>query len=264
MARRLAVNADDFGFTRDVNEGIVHAHRAGILTSTTLMANAPAFEHAVALSREAPSLDIGVHFVLVGGPGQPESVAQLISALALRRLDVDRELRGQIDKILTAGIEPTHLDTHKHTHLHPVVLDAVARLSAEYRVPWVRRPFDFPLHGAPSEAPWLKRATSHALRAVRARFHRKLAEHGCKTTDYFAGFELTGRFRTREVVHLLRSLPEGSTEFMVHPGFCREELAASRTRLKHSREEELRALVDPEVMRTIEAEGIQLTPFSRL
>ena len=64
---RLIVNADDFGFTRDVNEGIVEAHRHGILTATTLMANGDAFDHAVALARENPSLDVGCHLVLVQG-----------------------------------------------------------------------------------------------------------------------------------------------------------------------------------------------------
>ena len=63
----LAVNADDFGFTRDVNAGIIEGHRNGILTSTTLMANGVEFDDAVRLAREHPTLDIGVHFVLVSG-----------------------------------------------------------------------------------------------------------------------------------------------------------------------------------------------------
>ncbi len=95
--RQLAVNADDFGFTRDVNEGIVHAHREGILTSTTLMANGAAFHHAVELAHATPSLDIGVHFVLVGGPGQPETVPQLIRTLLRRQVDVYATLRAQIN-----------------------------------------------------------------------------------------------------------------------------------------------------------------------
>ncbi|MGC2657539.1 MAG: ChbG/HpnK family deacetylase, partial [Bryobacteraceae bacterium] len=63
--RYLAINADDFGFTPDVNAGIIEAHRQGVLTSTTLMANGDAFEDAVKLSADAPSLDIGCHLVLV-------------------------------------------------------------------------------------------------------------------------------------------------------------------------------------------------------
>jgi predicted glycoside hydrolase/deacetylase ChbG (UPF0249 family) len=260
----LAVNADDFGFTRDVNDGIVAAHRDGILTSTTLMANGAAFEHAVELARDTPSLDIGVHFVLVGGPGQPATVAELIRALLLRRVDPYASLRTQIERILQAGLRPTHLDTHKHTHLLPPVLDAVARLGEEFGVRWVRRPFDLPLTGAPSEVPLSKRAVSAAFRSVRGQFHSKLARHGCRTTDHFAGFQITGRFSAADVIHLIENLPPGTTEFMVHPGFCRAELRAAKTRLKESREAELRALLDPAVKAVLARAGVELRPYSRL
>ena len=143
--RKLVVNADDFGFTRDVNQGIVEAYRNGILTSTTLMATGAAFDDAVCLARENSALDIGVHLVLVGEPPFPITIAQLMRAMLLGRIRVYEELRAQVRRILDAGLEPTHLDTHKHTHLLPPVLDAVARLSEEYKIPWVRRPFDFPL-----------------------------------------------------------------------------------------------------------------------
>jgi len=269
--RFLAVNADDFGFTRDVNSGIVAAHVNGILTSTTLMANGAAFDDAVRLSREVPSLDIGVHFVLVGGnsllqPARPfpDSVSALIRAVALRRIRVYDELRAQMLRIVEAGIRPSHVDTHKHTHLFPPVLDAVARLAEEFGATWVRRPFDLPITGAPAEIPWSKRAISRAFHSVRGQFHAKLARHHCRTTDWFAGFQITGRFHSEDVVHLLRQLPEGTTEFMVHPGHCGVELMAARTRLKESREAELKALVDPRVKEAVRFAGITLTPYNRM
>jgi predicted glycoside hydrolase/deacetylase ChbG (UPF0249 family) len=268
--RRLAVNADDFGFTSDVNRGIIDAHLRGILTSTTLMANGTAFEDAVRLARVHPSLDVGVHFVLVGGASllphgrpYPQSLAKLASLVALRHIDVYAELRAQIGRIAAAGLQPTHLDTHKHTHLLPPVLDAVVRLGEEFGVPWVRRPFDLPLSGSPAAVPWTKRAVSAAFRGVRRHFHEKLARHGCRTTDWFAGFQITGRIGPEAVIHLLRNLPEGFTEFMVHPGYCTEELRLSQTRLKESREAELRALTDPGVRRTIEEQEIELTAYLR-
>ncbi len=92
-----------------------------------------------------PTLDIGVHLVLVGEPPFPATVAQLTRAVAFGRIRIYEELRAQVRRILDAGLEPTHLDTHKHTHLLPPVLEAVARLSEEYKIPWVRRPFDLPL-----------------------------------------------------------------------------------------------------------------------
>ena len=71
---QLIVNADDFGFTKDVNAGIVEAHQCGILTATTLMANGAAFDDAVRLALENPSLDVGCHLVLVGPPGLPATL----------------------------------------------------------------------------------------------------------------------------------------------------------------------------------------------
>lgn len=269
--RRLSVNADDFGFTRDVNRGIIEAHRGGILTAATIMANGAAFDDAVALARENPTLDVGVHFVLVGGNSVldagralPPTVGQLMAAIALGRIRIDAELRAQIERVVNAGIRPTHVDTHKHTHLLPPVLDAVARLAQEFGAPWVRRPFDLPLHGSPAAAPMAARLASRAFRGVRAQFHRKLARHGCGSTDWFAGFQLTGRYGAEEVLHLLEHLPEGWTEFMAHPGYCTEELRAARTRLKESREKELRALTDPRVKEALVRLGIQLWRYPRV
>jgi len=248
--RLLIVNADDFGFTLGVNAGIVQAHREGILTATTLMANGAAFDDAVRLALETPALDVGAHLVLTG-------------AILARQTRIRGELRAQVEKILAAGIAPTHLDTHKHTHLLPWVLEAVARLGEEYRIPWVRRPFDFPL-GAPGAVPWSARAVSRAMGLVRGNFHRLLRRHGCRTTDHFAGFQITGRFRTAELVALIGNLPPGVTELMVHPGHCTGELRAARTRLKDSREEELRALTAAGTKRAIEAHGVRLVRYRDL
>jgi predicted glycoside hydrolase/deacetylase ChbG (UPF0249 family) len=260
--KRLVVNADDFGFTRDVNEGIVEAHCRGILTATTLMATGEAFEHAVTLAQKTPSLDVGCHLVLVGAPPLPRTVLELTRALAAGRIKVFDELIAQVRRILDAGLRPTHLDTHKHTHLLPPVLDAVARISEEYKIPWVRRPFDFPV--SPAGVSWAKRATSRALGVVRRRFARVLARHGCRSTDHFAGFQITGRYTASDLARLIRSLPEGSTEFMCHPGFCTDELRAARTRLKESREEELRALTSPEVRAAVEESGVKLVNYREL
>lgn len=267
--RTLVVNADDFGFTHDVNRGIIEAHTRGILTAATLMANGGAFDDAVRLAHAHPSLDVGCHLVLVQGSslahtGQnlPADVRKLTEALFLRRIDPYAELRPQIQRILDAGMRPLHLDTHKHTHLLPRVLDAIARLSEEFRIPWVRRPFDFPLEAG--GIPWSKRAVSRCLGTMRNHFHRKLSRHGCRTTDHFAGFQMTGRFRSAELVAMLNSLPEGSTEFMTHPGFCTDELLRSETRLKQSREEELKALVSPEVRSAIADNGIELSGYRSL
>ena len=233
----LITNADDFGFTRDVNEGIVHAHRQGILTATTLMATGAAFDHAVGLARENPELDVGVHLVLVGSEGYPATVARLVASLG--RIRIYDELARQIGKVLDAGIRPTHLDTHKHTHLLPPVLAAVARLAEEFKIPWVRRPLASPLQGV-------------------------LTRHGCRTTDHFAGFAITGRYDAARLAKLIRRLPEGVTEFMCHPGFCTAELERAHTRLKASRRQELDALTSPEVRAALQESNVVLTRYAAL
>jgi predicted glycoside hydrolase/deacetylase ChbG (UPF0249 family) len=254
----LVVNADDFGFTRDVNAGIVEAHRNGILTATTLMATGNAFDDAVRLAKETPSLDIGCHLVLVGAPGFPLTIPELVRAVALGRIRIYDELGKQVRRIVDAGLSPTHLDTHKHTHLLPPVLDAVARISEEFQIPWVRRPFDFPLQ--PGGVGWKNRL----MRLMNGRFRSSLARHHCRSTDWFAGFKLTGRYGSEDLINVIRALPEGVTEFMCHPGRCGDDLRSARTRLKESREEELRALTAPEVRAALADAGVTLANFREL
>ena len=102
------------------------------------------------------------------------------------------------------------------------------------------------------------------MRLVRAYGDRVIKTAECRTTDHFAGFQLTGRLRTAEMLNVIRNLPEGSTEFMCHPGYCREELRAARTRLKESREEELRALCAPDVRAALADYGVELSNYKPL
>jgi len=268
--KQLVINADDFGFTTDVNEGIFEAHCYGILTAATIMANGDAFDHAAGLARQAPGLDVGCHLVLIGGRSLvdgaafPETIPQLLRAIATRRIRVYEELRAQVMRIIQAGLEPTHLDTHKHTHLAPPVLEAVARLGEEFGIPWVRRPMDFPSSAPRGAAPALKQLANAGMRVFREPFHRVLEKHHCRTTDHFAGFRITGRLRTKELVNLIGAIPEGSTELMCHPGHCGDALRHAPTRLKESREDELAALTAPEVRFALKDAGIELVNYRQL
>ena len=271
MPARLIVNADDFGFTRDVNRGIVDACRNGILRSTTLMANGGAFEDAVELARANPGLDVGVHLVLVGGrsvarqdEALPASVGELVWRVARGwpREAIEEELVAQVEKIQAAGIRPTHVDAHKHTHLLPRVLEAVVRVAERYGIPWVRKPFDIPLTAAAGPAPATRRWVHRSFRGLRAGFDRRIAERGLRATDHFAGFQITGLYRARELAALIRALPDGATELMCHPGYCTEELRAASTRLKESREQELEALVSDEARAAVAERGITLSGFA--
>ena len=247
--KRLIVNADDFGYTRDVNDGIIEAHRRGIVTATTLMAVGSEFQHAVMLAKDhAATLDVGVHLTLIGeralsrpGKALPESPQALAFAAVFRTFNIAKELEAQITRVLEAGIQPTHLDTHKHSHLLPQVAEAVGELSERHRIRWVRRPLPKPLLGAMSLA--------------------RLRRHGCQMTDHFLGFDMTGLFGTVELERLIRSLPEGLSEFMCHPGRLGDQLRAARTRLKESRQRELEALTSPSVKTAVQAAGVQLIGY---
>jgi len=256
--KRLIINADDFGFTRDVNAGIVHAHREGVLTSTTLMATGDAFEDAVRLARETPTLDIGCHLVLIQGQalttGQrfPDTPREVVTGLFKfrGRLNVYKELRAQIQKIIAAGIRPTHLDSHKHSHIFPTIFRAVVRLAQEFQIPYVRLPLDTttPYGTIPC--------------AVLDPVYRLMARgRNVRMTDHFRGFRLTGSLDENSFQAALAALPEGTTEFMCHPGFLGEELRTAATRLKESRVRELEALTSPRIRAFMDATGVRLATF---
>jgi predicted glycoside hydrolase/deacetylase ChbG (UPF0249 family) len=249
------VNADDFGFTRDVNAGIVHCHRAGILTSTTLMANGSAFDDAVALARAVPSLDVGCHLVLVQGQSVltgrslPATPRDLVTALLAGKLRPYDELRAQVQKAIDAGIRPSHFDTHKHTHVLPPVFSAVTRLAREFEVPFVRLPFD---------AGWWP------VRPLDAWYRWRLQRARLRATDCFLGFRLTDSLTEATLSAALKRLSPGSTEFMCHPGYLGEELLNATTRLKQTRARELEALTTPSIKALLETESIALTNYRQL
>jgi chitin disaccharide deacetylase len=254
-SRLLVVNADDFGFTRDVNRGIVHAHQHGILSATTLMANGDAFDDAVQLARATPSLDVGCHLVLIqgrslfSGRDLPETWSELVRALLMRRLDVYGELRVQVQRIVDAGLKPSHFDTHKHTHVLPNVLSAVIRLAQDFAVPFIRLPFD---------AGW------RPVRPLDAWYRGRLRNAQLQTTDHFLGFRLTDTLTEQSLSAALSDLPEGSTEFMCHPGYLGEDLRHARTRLKETRERELEALTSPRVKEIVATQHIVVTNYREL
>jgi predicted glycoside hydrolase/deacetylase ChbG (UPF0249 family) len=252
-ARAVIFNADDFGFTRGVNEGIVHCHVHGVLGATTLMANGDAFDHAVHLARENPTLDVGCHLVLVQGvslatgKALPATPARLVSALLRGSMDVGAELRAQVERILNAGLRPLHLDTHKHTHLHPQVFGHVVRIAQRYGIPFVRLPAD------------------QAFGAITGTFQRRMIERArLSATDHFTGFRLTGRLTEETMLAELRDLRPGTTEFMCHPGFVTPELDAAATRLKESRASEMEALTSPSVRAFLDDEQISVTNYRSL
>jgi predicted glycoside hydrolase/deacetylase ChbG (UPF0249 family) len=236
---QLIVNGDDFGFTRGVNDGIVEAHRHGILTATTLMAGGAAFEHAVECARATPSLDVGVHLVLWddtwGDSGVPQRLPAFVArAMTMSTAAIERLFAGQVERVIKAGIAPSHLDTHKHTHTLPHVMLAVHRTARRFGIRWVRRQ----LLG--------------------------LNRPGLRVTDHFMGLGLTGKLTRDSLAAALRGLRPGLTELMCHPGRYDADLESAPTRLKHERQRELEALTAPEIRSLLESNGVELTSYRAL
>jgi hopanoid biosynthesis associated protein HpnK len=286
--KQLILNADDFGLTRGVNEGIIRAHREGVLTSATLMACGPAFDHAVELAKQNPRLGIGCHLVLVGGravaPAEeisslaskdgrlPESLGSFVTRLSsgiIRPKEIDRELRAQILKIRAAGIEPTHLDTHKHTHAHPAVMAALGRVARELGIRRVRKPMEnlqdsWESSRGENSAILKELLAAAAARAVAPLFRSASRKYGLRSPDHFLGLAMTGRLGPLALRRMIGLIQEGSTEIMLHPGFSDSELERIDTRLFHQRNAEMDALIEPAVRSAIEERGIRLITYGEL
>jgi len=285
--RRLIVNADDFGFTSGVNRAIVEAHTRGVVTSATLMAGGRAFDEAIALTKTVPKLSVGCHVVLIDGEPllELEKVRSLTASRQFRdgiKMFAVRALSGQIDageitaeataqirKIQSAGIAVSHVDSHKHTHLFPQILRPVLRAAADCGVKAVRNPFGprFPLRSGRLLARpnlWTRYAEVRILRRFAGTFHRAVEREGFVTPDGTLGIEVTGTLDEKLFQAIAGSIPEGTWEFVCHPGYNDAELRACNTRLRESRETELRVLTLPDARDLLAREGIELISYRDL
>jgi predicted glycoside hydrolase/deacetylase ChbG (UPF0249 family) len=250
-ARRLIVNADDFGLTDGVSRGILRAHREGLVTSTTVLASLPAQPELDAAAGESAGLGLGLHFNLtLGRPvSSPETVGSLVDAegrfgrdLAVlqeraRPDEVRRECEAQIEAFARRfGRGPTHLDSHHHAHRVSRVMDAVVDVVLAARLP---------------------------LRSQDSGFRDGLRRRGIVTTDSFVGDAQAEPYWTTErLLDQLATLPLGLTELMCHPGIFDESLAYSR--YGRQRDVELAAFCDREARATVERLDIRLCHFGAL
>jgi len=134
------VNADDFGRSSAVNEGIIVSHQKGIVTSTSLMTDRDAFAEAVALAKANPKLGIGLHLDLDAFFNVQHGVGRLLNYkdAALPMNAIVQETERQLEKIRATGLPITHVDGHHHVHLRPELFAAVAALTAKYKIPVLR------------------------------------------------------------------------------------------------------------------------------
>jgi len=286
--KRLIVNADDFGLTRLVSQGILDAHHHGIVTSTSLMANGGAFEEAVTMAMGAPRLRVGVHLALTEGiPVSPAlevptlvdahgqlylTARQLLNRIVTQRIslrEIEIEFRAQIAKVLRAGIALTHLDGHQHLHVLPGISEIVIRLARQFGIPSVRCPVEeLPLACLlrclqdRQSGVFRQCLAGRAVSWFARRFRLKLAHAGLNYPAHFYGLSQTGLLNVEILEEIMRGLPEGVSELMCHPGYADPLLAKTGTRLLAQREVESRALMSPRTRELAISEGIQLVSYS--
>lgn len=283
--KKLIVNADDFGFTMGVNTGIVRAYNDGIVTSATIMANGDAFDEAVEMARANPGLGVGIHLALVGGSPVssvkaipslvdengllPRTLTRLFRMLvrrAVTTVDLVTELRAQVRRVVEAGITPTHFDSHKHSHIHPRVMRAISVVAREFNVSRIRNPFEGLLSpGAFGSAGQIKQAVlSAAILPGAIEFTRAARESRLKTPDHFCGVKLTGALDGAAIRRIMKSLKDGTTELMCHPGVYDSALERGHTRLKQERQSELTALCEPGLRDLAKQFDISLVSYREL
>ena len=289
--KRLIVNADDFGLTEKVNEAILQGHRCGIITSTTLMANGKAFDSAIAGAHKAPELGVGIHLNLTTGRAlscrseigglvdkdgrfchTPKWLVTKLIAGTLSLGEVEAEFRAQIGKVLSAGVVPTHLDGHKHVHLFPPISKLVIRMAKEFGIRGVRCTRERSVGLLK-----LLRKNSHAsarvlsqylvarlLSLVSLDFKTKLQRDRLSFPNHFFGIAVTGFLDIDILKTIILHLPEGTSELMCHPGYLDADLTETHTRLLKQREQEIQAMMRPEIKDILAQRGIELITYRQL
>ncbi len=286
--RRLIINADDYGLTPGVNRAIVEAHQHGVVTSSTLMAVGDAFNDAAKLARQNPRLRVGCHTVLIDGTPltDPKKIATLSTPRGhfrtslpdfahaalrgrIRDEDIAAEAKAQFAKLRSAGIRISHFDTHKHVHMFPPIARPLLKAAHEFGIAAVRNPFApiKPLafaHLVKRPKLWKRYSEVAVLRTMGAKFRKLAAQNGLKTTDGTFGIVATGALDERLFEAIIGCIPEGTWEFVCHPGYNDEALAKVKTRLRASRVAELKVLTSARAREILREREIELISYADL
>jgi len=284
--KRLIFNADDFGWSRGISDGILKAHWEGVVKSTTLMVNQPASEYALEQAKRAPDLGVGIHLQLCDGSpvlpagtvrslvdadGKFHSIAELKRRLWRGRImqgEIEAEFRAQIRWLKDRGTSPTHADSHHHVHVHPLVAGPFRRaLRTEgiFRARPARQEY-LPRNGTVAGA-----HSGPVYRRVLLRTYLSLLERTVFRSLESPGFRLAIHPRYQQKLELLgeawraaiESLPPGACELECHPGLS-EPGFSEADKWRHRREVELGLLTDPDLRLWIEKDGIQLISYREL
>src|SRR5208337_1599812 len=260
------------------------------------MANSRAFDDAAAMARSLTGgnaqFSVGCHVVLLDG--EPVLPADRVTSLLqpgerngshfraklndfvvasfrgkLQSDEIEAETTAQIQRLQSAGVEPSHFDTHKHAHMFPAVLRPLLRAARARNVAAVRNPFGqvwpLPLGDMLRRRQlWKRFAQLNVLRNFAAKFRREVEAHGLRTTDGSVAVLVTGSLDLKLFREIVDNIPEGTWEFVCHPGYNDAELRNVRTRLRESRAKELELLTSDGARQALQARGIELISYHEL
>lgn len=288
--KQLIVNADDFGMTAGVNRAVAQARNHGIVTSTSLMATGAAFDAAVDIAARL-QLSVGCHVILLeGSPLLPavdipriavegpdgtsqfrRGLGEFVRAATTGRLpeeEIAREAAAQIRKLQRAGIDVSHVDTHKHTHVFPEVFRPLMRAAVACGVRAIRNPFEPPRTmgwGDVLFRPvlWARYVPVRMLRIFAAEFAHQAAFHGLATPAGTLGITLTGHLNEDLLLHLLRRVPDGTWELCCHPAYEDAEWHAMGPR-PGAGARELALFASPALRAYVERLGIELISYAEI
>ncbi len=271
----LIVNADDFGLTEEINNGIIESHQKGIVTSVSLLATGEAFDHALKLIKENIGLGVGVHLALTHtSPVLPqryiptllnranrfyENCWEVILRLLTRKIclaEIEHEWEAQIKKVLDAGLLPTHLDSHQHIHIFPSLWSIVKRVCQQYRIHFVRYPLEENIAGCASFSHFLKWL---CIRSLLNFIPIEKNNLDGKRADYFLGLGASGKMNEKNLNKYLSYLNQGVTELMCHPG--NKLLAGPYQHWNYGWQTEREALTNPEIFHLIHQLNVNLINY---
>ena len=277
--RQLIINADDFGLTPGVTEGILHGNNVGCVTSTSVLMNQVMHQRITIPPNPENKLGKGVHLnINTGFPVlPPEDLSTLVQADGsflspadlfhnidqVNLIQVEKEWRAQIIGFLIKFGQPDHLNSHYHVHLHPRLFPVFIQIAGEMRIP-IRFPIQMDdLDGFPYD-PALN-GFGENITPEQVTENIPLLQRSClRYPDYFCDDFITPNLDQPEVLNrYFHNLPEGITEMMCHPGFL-DDMLFQVSREAESRVNALKALTVPQLVGMIENENIELIGFNRV
>ena len=274
----LVINADDFGFSDDVNTAIIQAHEEGILTSTSLMVTGDAAQNAIALAKNHPHLAVGLHLVLVCGKSvlPPAQIPHLVDSQGnfsdnptqaglnyqfnqATRAELRLEIAAQLEKFRDSGLNLSHVDGHLHLHVHPVILNILTEFAVEFQIKFIRLPSEELTKNLKIDRRNLliKIVWSIVFGQLRNYGESLLKAHNIKFADRVYGLLQTGNMSEEYLLSLIPQIEAELVEIYAHP-------ALVNTDINNGGEIELKALLSHKVRELLTVKGFELSNCAKV